>query len=95
MATINKLETIPEAEISRDVGIVIFAIGIGMSNSEDLRGIAGSKKNTFFIDKFEDLGPSLDAIKTSICYGSMFLYTCTTNLSKVQPNSKSYFSITR
>lgn len=72
VATINKLETIPEAEMSRDVGIVIFAIGIGMSNSEVLHGIAGSGKNAFFIDKFEDLEPNLNSIKTSICNGSMF-----------------------
>ena len=69
VSNVNRLESIPEAEMSRDVGIELFAIGIGVTVIDELNGIGGSKNNRFLVKGFEDLEGALTSIQDYICSG--------------------------
>ncbi|XP_076089636.1 matrilin-1-like, partial [Mytilus galloprovincialis] len=60
VSNVNAETTIPEAEKARDVGIHIYAIGIGLSNLTELHGIASvpAKDNSLDVQSFDELkGP--------------------------------------
>lgn len=70
VSNINYHRTIPEAERARDNGIVLLAIGVGLSNTLELDGIAGRSENKLNIDRFEELEFKLDTFFRSVCNGN-------------------------
>ena len=71
LSDMNVMEIIPEAEMSRDVDIEIFAVGIGIKVTDEIYGIAGSTSNTFLIERHEELEDSLTSIQDKICSGKL------------------------
>lgn len=70
VSNINYHRTIPEAEQAREMGIVLLAIGVGLSNTLELDGIAGRSENKLNIDRFEELEFKLDTFFRSVCNGN-------------------------
>lgn len=68
-SNINYHKTISEAELARKSGVVILAIGVGLTNTIELDGIAGLPENKLTIERFEDLEYKLDTFFRSICDG--------------------------
>lgn len=72
ISNINPKRTIPEAEQARAVGIHIFAVGIGLTDTRELDGIASKplEKNRFTVVDFSELNDDLTQnIFTSLCEG--------------------------
>ena len=76
LSDMNVMEIIHEAEMSRDVDIEIFAVGIGIKVRDELYGIAGSTSNTFLIERHEELEDSLTSIQDKICSGKLRVKCC-------------------
>lgn len=71
VSNINNESTIPEANLARRRGIQIFAIGIGLSATAELDGIAGSRENRYLIDNFDALDEKMESIYTTLCPGNL------------------------
>lgn len=73
VSNINSRRTIPEAEDSRDIGIHIYAIGIGLTDTRELEGIASepSSDNTFAVNDFDELVGLERRIFSQICVGKI------------------------
>ena len=69
-STINNEDTLPEADLTRLQGIRIFGIGVGLTNTSELEGIAGEKENTYTIEHFDDLELKMDNLYQSVCPGN-------------------------
>ena len=63
---------IPVADAARADGIHIYAIGVGLTETEELRGIANkpSVQNVFIIDDFSGLDDLDKQVFASVCGGS-------------------------
>lgn len=70
-STIDKDKTVPEANRARQQGIQIFAIGIGLSATAELDGIAGRTENRYFIDNFDELDEKMERIYRNLCPGKL------------------------
>lgn len=70
VSNINHYKTIPEAKLARQAGIEIFAIGVGVSKTEELDAIAGRSQNRYDIEKFDELELKLDVVYKSLCGGN-------------------------
>lgn len=70
ISNINHFKTIPEAELARESGIDIYAIGVGVSKKEELDAIAGKSEHRFDIEKFEELEFNLEAVYKTFCVGN-------------------------
>lgn len=71
----NPTKTLAEAKGAKDSKIHIVAIGVGeWTNKLELDTIASypSTKNTFHVDKFDNLQNIKDAIRTAICNREFF-----------------------
>lgn len=68
-SNLNVERTIPEANLARDVGIELFAIGIGFADTEELRAITGSEEKTYSVEKFDDLERLMGTIYIDFCPG--------------------------
>lgn len=66
----NRFEAVVEAEMSREVGIHLFVIGIGVKETEVINEIAGLKDNLFLIDNFEDVSYASGRVQDIICSGN-------------------------
>lgn len=71
VSNINYHTVVPEAEMARNNGIVLLAIGVGLSNTRELDGIAGRAENRLNIDRFDELEFKLDTFYRSVCDGKM------------------------
>lgn len=69
-SNINNGSTIPEANLVRQQGIRLYAIGIGLTATAELDGIAGSVSNRYFIDDFDELEAKLDVVFKTLCPGN-------------------------
>lgn len=71
LSNINSRMTIPEANSLRDHGIIVFAVGIGLSNTRELDGIANKPldKYRFNVANFSALQDLDRRIFSSICVG--------------------------
>lgn len=79
ISTVNSERTIPEAKLAHDEGIDIFAIGIGEADRNELDAISGSKKRTYFVDKFDDLEKLMATVYVDFCPGKIiYLIFCMT-----------------
>ncbi len=69
VSNINARKTIPEAESARSSGIHIYAIGIGLSDTRELDGIASKPvdQNRFTVQDFSELRGLRDKVFTSFC----------------------------
>ncbi|KAL3854733.1 hypothetical protein ACJMK2_013983 [Sinanodonta woodiana] len=69
ISNINARRTIPEAVQARAMGIHIYAIGIGLSDSKELDAIASepSKDNSFSVQEFDELVGLENKIFSAIC----------------------------
>jgi len=73
VSNINAYETIPEANLARQQGVEIYAIGIGVSQSRELDGIAGNPSNRFDFENFEDVEIQMETIYQHLCNGNCFV----------------------
>ncbi|XP_071148584.1 matrilin-3-like [Mytilus edulis] len=69
VSNINSRRTIPEAGKSRDAGIHIYAIGIGLRDTRELDGIASvpSRENSFNVQSFDELSVLSDRVLDAFC----------------------------
>ena len=70
VSTIENQKTVPEADLARLRGIRIFGIGVGLTNTSELEGIAGNLENVYTIDHFDDLELKMDNLYQTICPGN-------------------------
>ncbi|XP_069108498.1 cartilage matrix protein-like [Argopecten irradians] len=63
--------TIPEANSAKDSGITIYAIGIGLTETEELDGMASlpTDAHSFNVDDFSELDNLHDVVFDSTCEG--------------------------
>ncbi|XP_025106489.1 collagen alpha-3(VI) chain-like isoform X11 [Pomacea canaliculata] len=71
ISNINSRRTIPEAEQARDEGIHIYAIGIGLTDTTELDGIASRPvdDNRFAVQEFSELRTLRDRVFSAFCPG--------------------------
>ena len=74
VSNINYRRTVPEAEQSRDVGIHIYAVGIGLTDTRELDAMASSpaSENSFAVNDFDELRGLEKRIFSAICEGQLF-----------------------
>lgn len=72
VSNINALETVPEAERARADNIHIYAVGIGLSDTTELRQIPSLPidENMFVVDDFHALDNMKEKILDQLCPGS-------------------------
>ncbi|XP_069108493.1 collagen alpha-4(VI) chain-like [Argopecten irradians] len=71
VSNINSRRTIPEAQSAKTDGIVIYAIGIGLTETQELTGISSLPLEEFMfsVDNFEELSGLKETMFKSICSG--------------------------
>ncbi|XP_069108198.1 cartilage matrix protein-like [Argopecten irradians] len=69
VSNMNSRQTIPEAEMMRESGIQIYAIGVGLVETEELTGIASLpiEDHLFLTDDFSELNNLQDKVLDSFC----------------------------
>ncbi|XP_060566778.1 uncharacterized protein LOC132725621 isoform X26 [Ruditapes philippinarum] len=80
VSNINHYKTIPEAKQARESGIEIYAIGVGVSKTDELDAIAGQSGHRFDIENFEELEINLDSVYKSLCGGKAWETTLTPDI---------------
>ena len=75
ISNINSRRTIPDAEQARAKGIHIYAIGIGLTDTTELDGIASKPvdENRFAVQEFEELRGLRDKVFSALCPGLYWL----------------------
>jgi collagen type VI alpha len=75
VSNINSRRTIPEAEQARADGIHIYAIGIGLTDTKELDGIANKpvEENRFAVQEFSELRDMRLKIFSALCPGKRAL----------------------
>ena len=73
VSNINYRRTVPEAEQSRDVGVHIYAVGIGLTDTRELDAMASSpaSDNSFAVNDFDELSGLERRIFAAICEGTL------------------------
>ncbi|XP_033728441.1 uncharacterized protein LOC117317678 isoform X2 [Pecten maximus] len=68
-SNINSFQTVPQAEYARTVGIDIYAIGIGLADTEELKGISSLPLEKYFhtVDDFTELQSLKQEMFQSLC----------------------------
>ncbi|KAK7501402.1 hypothetical protein BaRGS_00007206 [Batillaria attramentaria] len=76
-SNINSGRSVPEAEQARAEGITIYAIGIGLTDTEELDGIVSKPvdEKRFAVQDFGELGKLRDRLNRAFCPGTM-LFKC-------------------
>ena len=71
VSNINSRKTVPEAQLSRDVGVHIYAVGIGLTDTRELNAMASEPKteNSFAVKDFDELSGLERRIFSAICEG--------------------------
>ena len=74
VSNINSRRTIPEAEEARAAGIHIYAIGIGLTDTTELDGIASKpvEENRFAVQEFSELRALRDTVFSAFCPSKIF-----------------------
>ncbi|GFN87838.1 collagen alpha-3(vi) chain [Plakobranchus ocellatus] len=69
VSNINSRRTIPEAEQARAEGIHIYAIGIGLTDTKELDGIASKpvEENRFAVQEFSELRDLRHQVFSALC----------------------------
>ena len=75
VSNINSRRTIPEAEQARAEGIHIYSIGIGLTDTQELDGIASRpvEENRYSVQEFSELRTLRDDIFHALCQREFFL----------------------
>ena len=76
VSNINARRTIPEAEGARAEGIHIYVIGIGLTDTREIDGIASRpiEENRFTVQEFSELRALRDKVFQSFCGGGKPLF---------------------
>ena len=84
VSNINSRRTIPEAELTRAANIHIYAIGIGLTDTKELDGIASRPidENRFAVDDFTELQDLRHQVFDSLCKFHVVLQMVLCNLKK-------------
>ena len=74
VSNINARRTIPEAVQARAAGIHIYVIGIGLTDTKEIDGIASPpiEENRFTVDEFSELRALRSKIFQSFCIGECY-----------------------
>ena len=75
VSNINSRRTVKEAEDSQDVGVHIYAVGIGLTDTRELNAIASDpySENSFAVSDFDELRGLERRIFSAICEGTVFI----------------------
>ncbi|XP_069108494.1 cartilage matrix protein-like [Argopecten irradians] len=80
VSNINARRTVPEADEAKAVGIEIYALGIGLSDEEELKQLASSplSEHLYTVKDFSELTLLKDNIFTTFCPGptTQLMVTC-------------------
>lgn len=70
-ANVQATRTIPEAEAAKDDGIEMYAIGISLLETEELKGIASRPldDHLYTVEDFEELSGLMAKIFQAVCFG--------------------------
>ena len=76
VSNINSRRTIPEAEEARNRGIHIYVIGIGLTDTREIDGIASKpvEENRFAVNEFSELDGLKQKVFDSLC-GKICIYS--------------------
>ena len=68
-SNVDSKRTIPNADAARNEGIYVYAVGIGLANTEELEGIANkpAQENTFAVDDFNALKGLEEEVFAAVC----------------------------
>lgn len=74
-SNINTFNTVPQAEVARAAGIEVYAIGIGLTETEELKGISSKplEKYLHTVEDFTELEGLKKYLFTSMCPGNIFV----------------------
>lgn len=75
VSNINGRKTIGEAELARAEGIHIYAVGIGLTDTRELDGMASvpASENSFNVQNFDELAALSDTVFQSFCPGKKYI----------------------
>ena len=84
VSNINSRRTIPEAEQARAEGIHIYAIGIGLTDTTELDGIASqpASENSFAVQEFSELRTLRDQVFSAFCPGKLLGLPCSLEIDQ-------------
>lgn len=69
VSTVNSMHTIPEAELTREAGIIVYAVGIGLTDNTEINDVADKPldEHRYLVDDFPDLQQLDERVFNSIC----------------------------
>lgn len=75
VSNVNSRRTIPEAELARNAGIHIYAIGIGLQDTKELDAMATPPKedNSFNVQSFDELSVLSERVFEAFCPGMVLM----------------------
>lgn len=78
VSNVNSRKTLPEAEAARQEGIHIYAIGIGLTDTRELDGIASKPidLNRFVVSGFDELRGLPQQVFSQFCSGGSHIHAC-------------------
>ena len=68
-SSVDPLDTLPQAELARDRGVVLHTVGISIPDEDEIRAIAGSEERVFIVPGFKELLNIAEELKEAICAG--------------------------
>lgn len=77
VSNINSRRTVPEAEQAREDGVHIYALGVGLSDTKELDGMASKpiEENRFAVQDFNELRGLRHKVFSSLCeYANVLPY---------------------
>lgn len=75
--SISPAETARQSRIAKDLGITMYAVGVGISNftnSSDLYAIASSNANILSVDSFGSLSNKLQEVVQLVCPSKYMIF---------------------
>lgn len=68
-SSVEPLETLPQAALAREKGILLFSVGIGITDDDELKLIAQYDERYFWVPSFNTLPKVATTLKDAICGG--------------------------
>ena len=68
-SSVDPLDTLPQAELARDRGIVLHTIAVSIPDEDEIRAIAGHNERAFSVPGFQELLKVAEPLKEAICKG--------------------------
>lgn len=70
-SSVDPLDTLPQAALARQRGIVLFTVAVSIPDEDEIRAIAGDAPgNVFSVPGFQELLKVAAPLKDAICEGN-------------------------